>query len=112
MSKHTTTWKHVERVAARDIGGVRTGNTGKAAPDAASDWAVCETKTRAILPAWLKHAIAQAEGAATRYPTPRLPLVRLHEVGGRYADDLIVLPANAFFAWFGDYRGRGDKGEG
>lgn len=112
MTRHTSTWKAAERQAARDIGGQRTGNLGRAAPDAASDWAVAEVKSRKALPAWLKSAVVQAEGAATMYTTPRLPIVRLHEVDGRYCDDLIVLRASAFHAWFGSYRGRGDRDDG
>lgn len=109
MGKHTDTWKRAERITARDLGGARTGNTGRPAADAANGWAVCEVKTRKELPKWLKEAVRQAEGAATMYTAARLPLVRLHEVGGRYVDDLIVTTVSAFFAWFGDYRGRGDE---
>ena len=69
-----------ERAAARLLGGVRTGNRGAAAADVTvGDWAVVEVKSRATLPAWLKHAVHQAEvgggssGVATAAdcPAPR-----------------------------------------
>jgi hypothetical protein len=40
------------------------------------------------LPAWLKHAMAQAEAAAR---DGKVPVVVLHERGQRHADDLVVL---------------------
>jgi hypothetical protein len=94
-----------ERAAARLLGGKRTGNLGTAAADVTiGDWAVVEVKSRATLPAWLKHAVQQAEVAASQAVSPRLPIVQLHEVGGRVVDDLIVLRAGEFRSWYGDWR--------
>jgi hypothetical protein len=95
--------KEAERAVARALGGTRTGNTGRAAADVVSDWAAIEVKSRQTLPAWLKHAVRQAEGAACQSVTPKLPAVVLHETGGRHADDLVLLPLSAFQAWFGDW---------
>ena len=97
-----------ERNAAALLGGRRTGNLGRAAADVETDWCVCEVKARKTLPGWLKHAVAQSEGAAARSVSPRLAIVQLHEVGGRVVDDLIVMRAGDFRAWYGDWRGRGD----
>jgi hypothetical protein len=100
--------RRAERNAARVLGGRRVGNSGKATEDVSSDWLACEVKSRQTLPEWLKGAMRQAEGAAARHVKPRLPLVVLHEVGGRAVDDLVLLRAGDWAAWFGDWRGRGD----
>jgi hypothetical protein len=98
-----------ERAAARLLGGVRTGNRGTAAADVTvGDWAVVEVKARRSLPAWLKRAVEQAEVAAGQAVSPRLPLVQLHEVGGRVVDDLIVMRAGEFRAWYGEWRSDGE----
>ncbi len=95
-----------ERAVARLLGGKRTGNQGTAAPDVTvGDWAVVEVKARRSLPAWLKHAVAESEAAAGRSLTPRLPLVQLHEHGGRVVDDLIVIRAGEFRSWYGAWQG-------
>jgi hypothetical protein len=106
--RHTSTWKEAERRAAAAIGGHRNGNRGTATADVESDWCVCEVKSRAALPAWLKDAMRQVEHVAAASVTPPLPLVRLHEVGGRYADDLIVMRAAEFSAWHGELLRAGD----
>ena len=74
------------------------GNSGRATADVVSDWAAVEVKSRQTLPAWLKHAVKQAEAAACQSVTPRLPVTVLHEVGGRHADDLVLVPMSAFRA--------------
>lgn len=107
MGKQTSTWKSHERATAAALGGVRVGPAGRAGADVVSDWAAVECKSRAVLPQWLKAAVLQAEAAACAFTTPRLPLVVLHEVGGRRADDLVVVPMSAFRAWFGGWRGDG-----
>ena len=104
MGKHTATWKAHERATARLLGGQRVGPTGRPAPDVVSDWAAVECKSRKTLPAWLKDAVAQSEAAAISFTSPRLPVTVLHEVGGRHADDLCVMPMSAFAAWFGEWR--------
>jgi len=96
--------RHERRTAAA-LGAVRVGNTGRAGADAVSDWAAIECKSRAALPAWLKHAIKQAEAAAAAFTSARLPVVVLHEVNGRADDDLVCIPMAAFRAWFGGWRG-------
>ena len=97
--------RRAERAAAKLLGGQRTGNLGRAAADVTTDWCVCEVKSRRTLPAWLKHAVTQAEGAACQSVTPKMALVQLHEVGGRVVDDLIVMRAGEFRAWHGNWRG-------
>ena len=105
MGKHTSTWKQHEKRTAAALGAVRVGNTGAATPDARSEWLVIECKSRAALPSWLKDALRQAEAGAGKY---QLPIVVLHEVGGRATDDLVIMRRSEFAAWFGDGRGRGD----
>lgn len=105
MGRHTSTWKQAERSAAKLLDGRRVGPSGRATADVESDWAAVEVKTRKTLPAWLKDAVKQAEGAACATVTPKLPVVVLHEVGGRHADDLVLVPMSAFVAWYGTWRG-------
>lgn len=101
---------NAERAAAKFLGGVRTGNTGRAAADVTvGDWAVVEVKARRALPAWLKHAVAQVESEAARAVSPRLAFVQIHELGGRVVDDLVVMRAGEFRAWFGDWHGRAEE---
>ena len=47
----------------------------------------------------------QAEAGAGEY---QLPIVVLHELGGRAVDDLVILRRSEFGAWFGGWRGRDD----
>ena len=100
--KHTSTWKQHERRTAAALGAVRVGNTGASAPDARSEWLVIECKSRAAPPVWIKAAMRQAECGAGEY---QLPIVVLHEVGGRSVDDLVILRRSEFGAWFGGWRG-------
>lgn len=108
MGRQTSTWKAHERATATALGGQRVGNTGRSTADVLSDWAAIECKARATVPQWLKDAVGQAEAAATAYTSPRLPLVVLHEVGGRRAEDLVIVPMSAFRAWFGGWRGESE----
>jgi hypothetical protein len=103
-----STWKRAERRAAAAVGGRRTGNRGKAAPDVVADWCVVEVKTRAALPAWIKRAMRQSENAAAASVSPRSALVELHEVGARYDDDLIIMRASEFRELHGEYGGLGE----
>ena len=97
---------NAERAAARLLGGVRTGNRGTAAPTSRSAIGRSSRSRRGrSLPAWLKHAVHQAEVAAGQAVSPRLPIVQLHEVGGRVVDDLIVIRAGEFRSWYGDLSG-------
>lgn len=109
MGKNTSAWKAHERAVAKALGGVRSGNRGVASGDVVSDWAVVECKERAQLPQWLLGAVAQAERAAAGFTTPRLPVVVLHELGGRRIDDLVVMRLGEFRAWYGNWRGDGDN---
>jgi len=105
MAKRSTAWKQHEREVAKLVNGVRVGPSGKATADVVSDWAVVEAKERKTVPAWLKGAVDQAERAAAGFTSPRLPVVVLHEFGGRHVDDLVVMRAGEFRAWFGSWRG-------
>jgi hypothetical protein len=96
--------RHERRTAAA-LGAARIGNTGRGGADAVSDWAAIECKARLQLPAWLKAAVKQVEAAAAAYTSAKLPVVVLHEVGGRAADDLVVIRMSEFAAWFGSWRG-------
>jgi hypothetical protein len=98
--------RHERRTAAA-LGGRRIGNTGRASADAVSDWLAIECKARLQLPAWLTGAVKQAVTAAAAYTSARLPVAVLHQVGGRAADDLMVMRRADFVAWFGSWR-RGD----
>jgi hypothetical protein len=108
MAKRSGAWKAHERAAAELVGGVRVGPSGRATADVVSDWCVVEAKERQALPEWLKDAMTQAEQAAAGFTSPRLPLVVLHEFGGRRVDDLVVMRAGEFRSWFGDWRKEAD----
>lgn len=91
-----------ERRIASELSGKRTGNTGRAAADVRTTWLAVEVKARRSLPAWLKHAVSQAVGAAG--PT-WLGIAVLHEHGERYDDALVVMRLGDFRDWFGDLPG-------
>ncbi len=94
-------WKKTERRVAAIFGGKRIPITGRQrgdVPDVAHPWLSIEVKTRRALPAWLREAMAQAVAAAQ---PDQLPVVVLHEVGDRHADDLVLLRLSDFKAWFG-----------
>ena len=89
--------KRAERRIAAELGGQRTGNTGRASPDVtAGGFLVVEVKERASLPAWLKRAIAQATAAAG---PGELPAAVLHETGQAYSQSLVLLRLCDFQAW-------------
>ena len=88
-----------ERRIASELNGRRTGNTGKASADVRSTWLAVEVKERSVLPRWLKHAVAQAVGAAG---VSWLGIAVLHEHGERYGDALVVMRLSDFRDWFGD----------
>lgn len=95
--RRSTTWKTHERRTARALGGQRVGCTGLNTEDVCHDWMTIECKSKKALPDWLKDAIAQAKrnGAADK-----LPVVVLHELGKRSADDLVVIRMSDFREWF------------
>jgi len=99
-----TDWKRTERRIAARLNGQRVPVTGRArgdAPDVAHDWLAIEVKHRRRLPAWLHHALAQAQACAR---DGQLAVVVLHEHGQHHADDLVVLRLSDFADWFGDLR--------
>lgn len=85
-----------ERRIAHELGGARTGNTGKASPDVTAGFVVAEVKARASLPAWLTKAMSQAVNAAG---AEKLPVAILHEQGQPYAEALVILRLCDFQAW-------------
>lgn len=90
-----------ERRIAHELGGQRTGNRGRAAPDVvagADGWLVVEVKQRASLPAWLKRAVGQA--VANAGPS-QMPVAVLHEAGTPYTGALVVMRLCDFQDWHG-----------
>ena len=78
MAKSHRRGAAAERRIAHELGGARTGNTGKATADVTAGLLVVEVKERATLPAWLKAAMGQAVSAAG---SDKLPVAILHEGG-------------------------------
>ena len=103
MSKSHRRGAAAERRIARELGGARTGNTGKASPDVTAGFLVVEVKARATLPAWLKAAVGQAVTAAG---SDKLPVAVLHETGQPYAGALVVLRFCDFQAWLAQEKGQ------
>lgn len=95
------TFKRHERAVAAILGGRRVGNSGRNTEDVAHDWLSVECKSRRELPAWLLDAMHQAERNAPA-DGGRLPVVVLHQDGGRVTSDLVVMRLSAFVDWFGD----------
>ena len=96
MAKSHRRGAAAERRIAHELGGARTGNTGKAAPDVTAGFLVVEVKERAELPAWLKAAMGQAVRAAG---SDKLPVAILHEGGQPYKEALVLLRLCDFQAW-------------
>jgi hypothetical protein len=88
-----------ERRTAKALGLTRTGNRGLATADAAGRWLSVEAKSRAKLPLWLLHGMAQAEASAG---PSRLPVLVLHQVGQRSGRDVVCMTRDQFAAWFGE----------
>ena len=99
MASNSRRGAHAERRIARELGGQRVGNRGRAAPDvvAQDGWLVVEVKQRAKLPAWIAHAVGQAVGSAG---PSQLPVAIFHEAGTPYAGALVVLRLADFQDWF------------
>ena len=96
MSKYRS-FKGTERAVARRLAGKRKGHLG--GQDVDAGWLSAECKHRATLPAWLVAALAQSR----RHAQPeQLPIVVLHEHGGRHDDNLVVMRLADFQEWFGD----------
>ena len=64
--------------------------------------------SRQTLPHWLRSAVQRAEGMATISSRACLPVLVVHEIAERYADDLVILPRSAFLAWVRGWYGNGD----
>lgn len=99
MASNSRRGAAAERRIARELGGQRVGNRGRAAPDvvAQDGWLVVEVKQRAKLPAWIAHAVGQA--AASAGPS-QLPVAIFHEAGTPYAGALVVMRLADFQDWF------------
>ncbi len=96
MSKHRA-FKGTERAIAKHLGGTRRGHLGGV--DVTTDWLAVECKHRQTLPTWLTAAMQQAQRHAAM---SQLPIVVLHEHGGKHADNLVVMRLGDFREWFGD----------
>ena len=90
---------------ARAMGGRRTGNRGTAAADVVGDGFVVEVKERLQLPQWQRRALEQAERAAAGFTSPMRALVVLHQHGGRYADDWVLMRRSEYEVWHGSLAG-------
>lgn len=90
--------KQLEKATAKRLGGHRVGVTGLATCDVeAGPWAV-ECKSRKAIPALIRDAMAQA----VRNARPgKVPLVLLHQVGDRHAEDIVCLRLKDFEDWNG-----------
>lgn len=93
------TWKVHERRTALALGGKRMGNRGRNTNDVEHDWLAIECKHTKKLPDWIKAAMRQAE--LNRDSAAKLPIVVLHELGQRSANDLVVLRMSDFVEFFG-----------
>lgn len=93
-------WKVHERRTAALLGGKRTGNRGTNTNDIEHDWLAVECKHKKTLPAWLHGAMQQAE--ANRDGDHKLPIVVLHELNQRAANDFVVIRMRDFVEFFGD----------
>ena len=92
-TKHLmTTWKHCERMVAKLLGGVRTGNNGESRRDVEHPHWSIEVKHRQKLPAWLHSAMEQAETEADG----RVPIVVLHEKNLKYEESYVIMRLHNF----------------
>ena len=105
MPQSRSTWKRLERKTAKEIGGQRSGNRGKAAPDAYNDWLTVECKSWSSEPSRIVAALKQAESAATEM---QVPIARIHKVGSRGDTDLVVMRWSTFAKLVLEPRENGD----
>jgi hypothetical protein len=98
-----TAWKNTERRVAAILGGERVPVTGRqrgSAPDIAHPSLAIEVKHRAILPAWIRDAMDQAQASVRG---EQLPIVVLHQAGDRFASSFVVLELSDFSTLFNSY---------
>lgn len=93
------TWKQVEREIAQRLGAHRVGCTGKATPDAETDWLAVEVKHRARYPEWFTSAMEQAEANAK---DGQLPIVVAHQKYQAYDQAIVMMRLADFQQWFGE----------
>ena len=89
-------WKRTERAIAARLGGERIPVSGRGrgdAPDIRHERFSLEVKQRRQLPAWIRDALAQAKAAARG---DQLPVVILHQLGGRHDGDVVLMTLAAF----------------
>jgi len=87
-----TTWKHCERMVAKLLGGVRTGNNGESRRDVEHPHWSIEVKHRQKLPDWIHSAMKQAETEADG----RVPIVVLHEKNLKYEESYVIMRLHTF----------------
>ena len=87
-----TTWKHCERMVAKLLGGVRTGNNGDSRRDVEHPHWSIEVKHRQKLPNWIHNAMGQAE----READGRVPIVVLHEKNLKYEESYVIMRLHTF----------------
>ena len=93
-------WKASERAQAKLLGGERVPVTGRqrgSAPDIKHEWLSIESKSRKVIPGWLREAMEQAEASVRG---GQLPVAIIHTVGERHPKDLIVMRLGDFLEWF------------
>lgn len=91
-------WKRTERRVAAVLGGQRIPITGRKGPDVSHPLLAIEVKHRAVLPQWLRAAVAQAVACAGR---DQLPVAVLHEAGQHHSEHMVVLRLRDFRGIFG-----------
>lgn len=88
--------KSCERRVAELLGGKRVPVSGRArgdCPDVEHPTLSIECKSRKKLPAWIEHAMRQAEASARG---GQLPVLVLHQDHTPYAESLVVLRLEDF----------------
>ena len=89
-------WKQAERRVAELLGGKRvpvSGRTRGDCPDVEHPTLSIECKSRQKLPAWIEHAMKQAEASAKN---GQMPIAVLHQDGRKYRDSFIVCRLSDF----------------
>jgi len=100
--QHKRTWQRHEQAVAAALGTTRTGAGAQSrdgGADVVTEWLAIECKSWRALPARVVAALEQAERAAG---DGQLAIAVIHQVGGRRADDLVILRWSDFVAWFGE----------